>query len=144
MKRLAAVVAIALAGFGAAIVVFSSPQRRGCPLRATADSSYTGGFDGPVSVQESTHVLKVSRNGRPLTGAKVCINTEMVGMSGMGYSAEASERAPGRYEVGFRFGMAGDYRTNLIARTGSGEISIPLLVKVGRMSMKPGGAADGR
>ena len=144
MKRLAAVVAIALAGFGAAIAVFNSPQRRGCPLKAAEDSSYTGGFDGPVSVDKTTHVLKVSRDGRPLTGAQVCINTEMIGMSGMGYSAEASERAPGRYEVGFRFGMAGDYRANLVARTQSGEISIPLVVKVARMSMKAGGNADGR
>ncbi|MBA3746078.1 MAG: FixH family protein [Solirubrobacterales bacterium] len=130
MKRLGAVVVVSLAGFVAAVIVFSSPERRGCPLKADTDRSYTGRFEGAVSVQQTTHVLQVSRNGRPLTGAKLCVNTEMIGMSGMGYSATASERSPGRYQVGFRFGMAGDYRTNLIAKNGFDEVSIPLVVKV--------------
>jgi hypothetical protein len=144
MKRLAAVVAVALAGFIAAIVVFNSPGRRGCPLKAANDSSYQGAFVGPVSVDQSTHVVRVSRDGRPLTGAHVCVNTEMIGMSGMSYSATAHEQAPGRYNVGFRFAMEGDYRTSLIARLGSVEVSIPLTVRVGSGAMKMGGAADGR
>jgi len=144
MKRLSAVVLVALIGFAAAIVVFGSPQRRGCPLRADEDPSYAAAFEGAVSVDETAHTLRISQDGRPLTGAKVCVNTEMVGMSAMGYSAKAQERAPGRYQVGFRFGMAGNYRTNLIAKKGSGEVSIPMIVKVGSGSMKIGGTADGK
>lgn len=144
MKRLAAVVMVAMAGFAAAIIVFNSPERRGCPLKADTDRSYTGRFEGRVSVEQTRHTLRVNRDGRPLTGAQVCVNTEMIGMSGMGYSAEAHERAPGRYQVGFRFGMPGDYRTNLIAKSGSGEVSIPLIVKVGSGAMRMRGGAEGK
>lgn len=131
MKRLAAVVVVAFAGFAAALVVFNSPERKGCPLAGDEDSSYSGRFVGPVSMDQTRHVLRVTRDGRPVSGARVCINTEMVGMSGMGYSAEGKERAPGRYQVGFRFEMAGKYRTNVIAEQGGEEVSIPMLVKVG-------------
>lgn len=135
MKRLAAVVAIAIAGFVAAIVVFNAPGRRGCPLRADPDRSYAGKFVGPVSVDQTTHEIVVTRDGRPLTGVEVCVNTEMIGMTGMGYSAQARERSPGRYAVPFRFQMGGDYRTNIVAKDVSGEIGIPLKVRVGGRGM---------
>lgn len=131
MRRLGAVVAIALAGFIAAIVVFSLPGRQGCPLKADKDGSYAGRFVGPVSVDETTHEIVLTRNGRRLTGVEVCVNTEMVGMTGMGYSAAAPERSPGRYVVPFRFQMQGDYRTNIVAKEITGEIGIPLTVRVG-------------
>lgn len=134
MKRLAAVVLISLAAFVAAMVVFSSPGRKGCPLAADQDRSYSSRFEGAVSMNESTHVLRVTRAGRPVSGAAVCINTEMIGMSGMGYSAKAHELNPGRYRVGFRFAMAGDYRANVVTRKGTAEVSTPLIVKVRRAS----------
>ena len=120
MRRLGAVVVLALAGFAAAIVVFDSPQRRGCPLRADHDSSLQGRFVGPVTSSETAHEVELTRDGEPLSGADVCVNTEMVGMTGMGYTAQARERRPGHYEVGFRFEMSGDYRTNVVARIGAG------------------------
>ncbi|MBA3740172.1 MAG: FixH family protein [Chloroflexi bacterium] len=131
MRRLGVVVAIALAGFVAAIVVFNTPGRLGCPLKADTDRAYAGRFVGPVSTDETSHEIVVTRDGRPLTGVEICVNTEMVGMTGMGYSATARERSPGRFAVPFRFGMAGDYRTNIVAREFDGEIGIPLMVKVG-------------
>lgn len=134
MKRLAAVVLISLAAFVAAMVVFSSPGRKGCPLAADTNRSYSSRFEGAVSMDQSTHVLRVSRSGRPVSGAAVCINTEMIGMSGMGYTAKAHELNPGRYRVGFRFAMAGDYRANVVTRKGTAEVSTPLIVKVRRAS----------
>jgi hypothetical protein len=131
MRRLGVVAAIALAGFIAAIVVFNTPGRRGCPLKADRDGSYAGRFVGAVSVADTSHEIVVTRNGRPLTGVEVCVNTEMIGMTGMGYSATAQERSPGHYAVPFRFGMAGDYRTSIVAKDVGGEIGIPLTVKVG-------------
>jgi hypothetical protein len=131
MRRLGVVVAVALAAFIAAIVVFNTPGRRGCPLKADRDGSYAGRFVGPVSVADTSHEIVVTRDGRPLTGIEVCVNTEMVGMTGMGYSATAQERSPGHYAVPFRFGMEGDYRTNIVAKEIGGEIGIPLTVKVG-------------
>jgi len=130
LKRLAAVVLVALAGFVFAVAAFSSPQREGCPLDGAKDGAYSGKFEGPVSINQTEHVLRVTQDGRPVTGAKVCINTEMVGMSGMGYTSRGRELAPGRYQVGFRFGMAGDYRANVVTQDSGGEVSIPLTFKV--------------
>ncbi len=138
MKRLAAVVLISLAAFVAAMVVFSSPGRKGCPLAADTNRSYSSRFEGAVSMDQSTHVLRVTRDGRPVSGAAVCINTEMIGMSGMGYSAKAHELDPGRYRVEFRFAMPGDYRANIVTRKGTAEVSTPLTVKVRRSSTQPG------
>ena len=141
MRRLGAVVALALAGFIAAVVVFNAPGRRGCPLRAESDRSYAGSFVGPVTIDQTMHEIVVTRDGRPLTGVEVCVNTEMIGMSGMAYSATAQERSPGHYEVPFRFGMKGAYRTRIIAKETGGEVGIPLTVKVagGAMNMTPDG-----
>lgn len=130
MKRLAALVVVALAGFVFAVAAFSSPQREGCPLDGAKDDAHSGRFEGPVRIDQTEHVLRVTQDGRPVTGAKVCINTEMVGMSGMGYTAKGRELAPGRYQVRFQFGMAGDYRANVVTRDSGGEVSIPLTFKV--------------
>lgn len=130
MQRLAAVVVIALVGFVAAIVVFNTEGKRGCPLAADEDSSYSGGFVGRVSMNETNHEVQVTHNGRPVSGARVCVNTEMVGMSGMGYSAKGQQFAPGRYRVGFQFGMDGEYRGNLVTKDAGREVSIPLLIDV--------------
>lgn len=131
MTRLAVVVVIAGAAFVAAIAVFNTPGKRGCPLAADENSSYSSGFVGPVGMDETRHLVRVTHNGRPLAGARVCVNTEMVGMTGMGYSAKGHEVAPGRYRVGFQFGMPGKYRGNVVAKAGGREVSIPLLLDVG-------------
>ncbi len=145
MRRLAGVVLVSLAAFVAAIAVFSSPGRRGCPLAADKDGSYSSRFEGSVSLNQSTHVLRVTRDGRPVSGAEVCINTEMAGMSGMGYTARGHELNPGRYRVGFRYAMPGDYRANVVTRKGAHEVSTPLTVKVGLTSPASGaGARPGR
>lgn len=135
MKRLSTVAATALVGFIAAIVAFNAQAREGCPLKADTDGSYSGRFEGPVSMDETSHVLRVTKDGRPVTGAEVCVNTEMVGMSGMGYSSRGRELAPGRYQIGLQFGMAGDYRGNVVTRGPGGEVSVPLNLEVQSDSM---------
>jgi hypothetical protein len=50
VKRLATVVVIALIGVAAALVTFSSPKRKGCPLAGSRDASYSARFMGPVTV----------------------------------------------------------------------------------------------
>ena len=136
MKRLGAVVAVAIVAFIAAIVVFNTPGKKGCPLTGDEDASYASRFVGPVSMEETQHDLKLTRAGSPLKGAKVCINTEMVGMSGMGYSVKGTEVGPGRYRVGFRFEMAGKYRGNLVADEAGRQVSIPFLISVAPRSKR--------
>lgn len=112
-------------------MTFSRPERRGCALAGQRDASYQARFKGPVSVDRARHDLVVTRNGSPLMGTHLCVNTEMIGMSGMGYTDSGREVAPGRYQVAFRFGMVGTYRGNVVVDSNGDEISIPMTFKVG-------------
>ncbi len=132
MKRLAVVVVVALVGFGAAFVAFGDAARRGCVVEAPRDPSYSAELEEPVRMGETTHVLRVSRDGRPVSGARVCLTVDMVGMSAMGVGDEAREVAPGRYEVSLHFAMPGPWKgTVLVEEQGaSQEVSVPLTFEV--------------
>lgn len=132
MKRLATVVVIALAGFVAALVEFDSAAARGCLEQPDRGISYSARFAAPIQTDQSSHVLLLTRDGRAVSGADVCLSTEMEGMTGMGLSAQARELAPGRYEVPIRFPMAGTWEVIVAAgRQGEApEVAIPLKVDV--------------
>lgn len=132
MKRLAAVVVIALAGFVAALVQFDSAAARGCLEEPDPDPSYSAAFAAPVDTGQDAHVLLLSRDGRPVSGTDVCLGTEMEGMTGMGMSAEARELAPGRYEVPVRFHMPGTWEVVVAVgrEGGTPEVAIPMKVDV--------------
>ena len=147
MKRLAS--AATVLGLGALVVACGSseddPTRaaattpsKACPRQAAADASYATRFEDAVSMSANKHVLRVTKDGRPLSGAAVCVNTAMVGMTSMRYSARGRELAPGRYEVGVKFAMEGTYRGNVVTTRDGREISIPVTVKVGSQDMKSG------
>ncbi len=106
-----------------------------CPRNAAANASYASRFEGTVSMDKSKHVLRVTRDGKPVAGAQVCINTAMVGMTSMHYTAEGREVAPGRYEVPVKFEMNGVYRGNVTATESGDEVSIPVSVKVAEHDM---------
>ncbi len=130
MKRLGFVIIIALAGAVAALVTFNLPGRRGCELAGQQDTTYQARFLGPVSVAQTNHDLLVTHGGSPVPRAGLCINTEMVGMSGMGYSNKGHPVGAGRYRVGFQFGMPGEYHGNVVVDAHGNQISIPVKVKV--------------
>jgi hypothetical protein len=132
VKRLAAVVVIALAGFAAALVQFDSAAAQGCLEEPDSGSSDAARFAAPVDTGQRSHVLLLSRDGRAVSGKDVCLSTEMEGMTGMGMSAEASELAPGRYEVPLRFPMAGTWEVTVaVGREGAApEVAIPMKVDV--------------
>lgn len=144
MKRIAVPVLALALGTGLAACGSSdkpgtgqTAQGKGCPPATGKAGSYSGRFEGQVSMDQSEHVLRVTRDGRPVSGAKVCVNTAMAGMRSMHYTASGKELGPGRYGVRIKFGMAGTYRGSLVTGKGGGEASIPLSVKVaskGKMS----------
>ncbi len=147
MKRLASVAMVL--GLGTLVVACGSseddPTRaaattpsKACPRQAAADASYATRFEAAVGMSTNKHVLRVTKDGRPLSGATVCVNTAMVGMRSMRYSARGRELAPGRYEVGVKFAMEGTYRGNVVTTRDGREISIPVTVKVGSQDMKSG------
>ncbi len=130
MMRLATVVIVAMAGAVAAFVDFSLPGRRGCELAGQQSRSYQAHFVAPVSVTQTSHDLLVTRNGSPVTHTNLCVNTEMVGMTGMGYSNKGREVGAGRFKVNFQFGMAGTYTGNVVVDAHGNQISIPVKTKV--------------
>ncbi|MBA3746079.1 MAG: FixH family protein [Solirubrobacterales bacterium] len=150
MKRLAS--AATVLGLGALVVACGNSEddrttaaattpstpSKACPRQAAADASYASRFEAAVSMSANKHVLRVTKDGRPLSGAAVCVNTAMVGMRSMRYSARGRELAPGRYEVGVKFAMQGTYRGNVVTTQDGREISIPVTVKVGSHDMKSG------
>ena len=131
MVRLSVVVLVALAGAIAAFVDFTLPGRQGCELAGQQSSAYQAHFVGPVSVTQTSHDIMVTHNRSPVMHTRMCVNTEMVGMSGMGYSNKAHAIGPGRYRVNFQFGMAGTYTGNVVVDDPHGnQISIPVKTKV--------------
>jgi len=132
VKRLAAVVVIALAGFVAALVEFDSAVARGCLEEPDPAASYSARFAAPIDTAKDSQVLLLTRDGRPVSAEQVCLSTEMEGMTGMGLSAEARELAPGHYEVPLRFPMAGAWEVTVaVGREGAApEVVIPLKVDV--------------
>ena len=112
-----------------------------CPTKgATTDGAYASAFEGDVTMDADKHTLVVTRDGKPVTGASVCVDTAMVGMTSMHYSERGREVAPGRYEVPVKFEMEGTYRGNVVTEVPDGSILVPLTVKVGAAGAMKGDA----
>lgn len=145
MKRFVVMVAVGGSALALAACGGSDDEQANetaCPPGAATDTSYSSTFEAPVNTDETEHVLRVTKNGRPVSGARVCVDTAMVGMTEMHYSAEGDELDRGRYEVPFQFEMEGEYRGNLVAEKGGKEISIPLAVTVPSVATEPGRESD--
>jgi len=103
-----------------------------CPTQgATVNRAYASEFEGEVMMDDKKHVLVVTRDGKPVAGASVCVNTAMVGMRSMHYSAGAKDLGDGRYEVPMKFEMQGTYTGNVVTKAGADDVLVPLTVKVG-------------
>ena len=133
MKRLALVVALATGGFAVAIVRFSAADTtQSCVVDAPADASYSARWDGAVTMDGTNHTLEIARTGQPITGATVCLETWMPGMSGMAMTTGASELSAGRYNVPFQFQMGGPWQaTVLVTPKGGTEAATTVKFDVG-------------
>ncbi len=129
---LAVVVVAAGASFAAALAAFQRPPEQGCVTGGSLDSSYQARFAQPPTIESNSYELVVSRNGEPVSGARVCVEASMTGMTGMATGQVARETSPGRYQVMVRFAMAGPWEVNLqVAELGKEPVTIPLAVAVG-------------
>lgn len=130
MKRLALVVLISLGGFAAAFVSFGDAARANCVLEARPDTAYEVALDQPARVGDEP-VLRVTRDGEPVSGAWVCATLTPSGTSGPVAAAEARELGAGRYALPLDLAEPGTWSgTVLIGEDGSTEVSTPLTVKV--------------
>lgn len=129
--RLGLVAFLAAASFSLAIVRFSDAAEKGCAQRVRQDTSYQVRFDQPPGMDVTRYRLAVTRAGRPVTGAEVCLNAYMKGMSAMAVADRGREVAPGSYEVSLTFEMGGRWPGRvLIAEPGRSVVAVPLDLRV--------------
>lgn len=131
MKRLAAVVVVALAGFVAAFVAFGDAARANCVLEAPADATYSATFEEPVQATGEA-VLRITRHGQPVTGAWACATVAPAGSPDASVAAEARQVEPGRYAVPLDFSRPGRWSgTVLVEEEGaSSAVSVPVTFEV--------------
>ena len=128
VKRLASIVALTVVAFLAAIAHFSHPPvGQGCVGDAPVAPGYSAAFEQPPSTVHGVQVMAVAVDGTPVSGVNVCVNTWMVGMSGMAMSQPARELGPGRYKVDLQFAMPGRWDANVLVVSGNqSAIQVPV------------------
>lgn len=129
--RLGLVASLAAVAFAVAIGRFSDAAEKGCAQRVGEDPSYQVAFVDQPRMDLTVYRLAVTRAGRPVTGADVCLNAYMQGMSAMATADTGREVAPGTYEMSLVFQMGGAWRGRvLIAEPGRPVVAVPLEVDI--------------
>lgn len=125
--RLGLVAVAAAAAFSLAVVRFSDAAEEGCAQRVPEDPSYQVRWDEQPSMDVTRYRLTVTRAGRRVTGAQVCLNSYMKGMSAMAVADRGREVAPGVYEVSLTFEMGGRWPGRvLVTEPGKRVAAVPL------------------
>ncbi len=134
ISRVLFVGALAVVGFVVALFAFRDVPFSECQAQAELNPAYQVTLEpSPPSVDTMMYVLKVTENGKPVSGADVCMRADMGGagnMSGMGTSAEAKEMNPGVYHVMIRFEMSGHWEVvTMVRKPGAPPVQIPFGVE---------------
>jgi hypothetical protein len=79
----------------------------------------------------SLYRVRLTRQGAPVTGARLCLNTYMLGMSAMAATDIGNEVAPGTYELRLNFEMGDKWAGQvLVAERGKPLVAVPLELDV--------------
>lgn len=133
IRRLLLLAGVAMVAFAAALFTFDDGAQQGCATETEPDPAYAVALQDPPSTGEVAYRLSVTRNGEPVTGARVCLSAAMGGISGMGVSDDAVEVDAGVYEVEVRFEMAGPWDGTVLVNEGGEEsVAVPLSFRVGQ------------
>ena len=139
--RLGLVATVAGVAFFLAIVQFGDAAEKGCAQRVPEDPSYQVRWSERPAMDVLGYRLSITRAGRPVTGANVCVNTYMSGMSAMAAADRAVEVVPGSYDLELLFEMGGEWLGRVvIAEPGKRTVAVPLSLDVkytGAMIMMP-------
>lgn len=85
----------------------------------------------PPQAEDTTFAVRVERDGEPVSGARVCLSADMTEMSHTGVDGEATEVAPGRYELTLDFSMRGGWTGSvLVAEPGQQSAFMPVSFEV--------------
>lgn len=125
----------ALAGEGTANL--ANPASAAACGRGAPDDSYEVDLvanPNPPRPEGTNFVLTVRNDGRPVTGAKVCLKSDMPDMQHPGLTSIAKESPGGRYEVRIQFSMGGSWETSVvIAEPDKPAVSVPLTIEVAQV-----------
>lgn len=139
--RLGLVGAIAVASFFPALGRFSAAAEKSCAQQVRQDTAYQVRFDQrPRTNVSSYHIIVTKNDNQPVTGARICVNSYMVGMSAMAVTDIGKETFPGSYEVRLTFEMGDKWAGQVIvAEPGKPQVSIPVVLDVvDTWGMSPG------
>ncbi|MDP9387918.1 MAG: FixH family protein [Actinomycetota bacterium] len=129
--RLAVVAAAAAVGFSLAVVRFGGAAEQGCAQRVARDPSYQVRWSEQPSSDVTRYRLSIRRDGQRITGADVCLNAYLRGMSAVAVADHGREVARGVYEVSLVFEMGGRWRGRvLVAEPGRRVVAVPLDLEV--------------
>jgi hypothetical protein len=144
---------VAVLAFGVALLVFRSTTEsasdnvisggqtattmggmsaNGCPTSAGNDTSYKVVVESQPTAESKDVTLVVTRDGKPLSGATVCVEAAMSTMAHEGINGKASELSAGRYQVkNLSFTMRGGWSgTVFIEESGRRAAAIPVAFDV--------------
>jgi copper transport protein len=102
--------------------------------QGASDPRYSVTFDSdpsPPKAERTTFQLTVRQDGKPVSGADVCVKVDMPDMQHPGVSTVAREVSPGRYDASLRFSMTGNWSGSVsIAEPGRPAVAVPLTFEV--------------
>jgi hypothetical protein len=129
--RLGIITLVAIASFILAIGRFSAAAEKSCAQRVARDPSLQVAWNEQPRTDLSLYRIRVTREGQPITDARVCLNTYMLGMSAMAATDIGREVEPGTYELRLNFEMGDAWAGQVIvAEKGKPLAALPLTLEV--------------
>ena len=129
--RLGLIATLAAGSFVLALGRFGLAAEKSCAQRVRPDPSLHVAWDQQPRTDVSLYRVNVTRNGRPVTGARVCLNTYMLGMSAMAATDVGKEVGPGTYELRLNFEMGDKWAGQvLVGQPGKPLGAVPLQLDV--------------
>jgi len=108
-----------------------------CGQGTPADPSYSVEYvtdPAPPRPDGATVQLTVRHDGKPVTGAKVCLTADMPDMEHAPLTKAGTEASGGRYDARVQFGMGGSWRMSvIIAEPDKPVVSVPLAIQVAQV-----------
>jgi len=111
----------------------TAAQGSGCGS-GKPDTAYSVAMDSepsPPRAEGTTFHLTVQRDGKAVTGAKVCLMADMTEMHHEGIDNVAKEASGGKYDTMLKFGMRGPYAGSVVVvEPGKPAVSVPVTFQV--------------
>ncbi|MGI8984810.1 MAG: FixH family protein [Acidimicrobiales bacterium] len=102
-----------------------------CGGSASTDAAYKLAFSSPPRTDAANFEVSITRDGTAVKGAKVCLNTDMVGMSHPPVRGEGTEVSAGTYRFNAKFSMRGSWTGSVTVVPSSGSaVIIPVTFEV--------------